>query len=660
MRDFLGMQNNTAREVVNDDEFYWCENIIPLASGNLSPVAIQSSVGAGPLTGDANNPTYTTAFTISVGGVATNYVFAAFSATGNGWIVNLTTLAATKIIAGLLSSTGGTFATQYGNQGLLIIDPNGYWDYNVTTANTLTSQVNSISRIVVGYLGQLVTSVVGGTVLKGSQLSVGTGGSVRANYQVISVTINAAGTGYVIGDSLTLTDGGSSVPAQIIVAAVGGGGAITGITLPVGGSYPGPVATNAAPTTLATGPTGNVVSGGTGTGATFKVTVQAFSGTIIAAGSGYQANFINQDSVNPAGPVITNYTDFSSGVIGGTSIATYATRVWIGKNRTIYVTDVDSYNSFGGAGTNFTINDAYLHNTITCLVAANNYLYIFGDTSIDALSNVAVSATTGLTSFSRINITTSVGTSAPSSVFGYYRGLVFYHASGIYLLAGATPEKISEKISGIIRNVTAATQMTAVGCAVLVQGELCIAMQLFIADVFTQGGTIRPIVVLYFRGRWWVYSFYFNVTTPAMVSISVGGVLTLYAWGGSPGNAPTLFQAFSGALSPWLVLTKLWDGGAALSEKQPVNAAIAGVLTSTGSSGVTFTIDTELGSSVSQSFPATGAQTGYRLLVQQAQQGSATGPAQYLGLTLSGIVGGATNNMHLLALRGKTERGMMQ
>lgn len=648
LREFQGMNNINARECIEDNEFYWCENAIPVAPGALYPVL--APVGSNTVA-EPNSPTYVTNF--SVGGA--NYQFVVFAASGNGYIINTTTgFTWFLIITGLTS--GQTFATPYNNQGLLIVDPVGYWDWNVTTPGVLTPQNNSLTNATLVF----AHSFAGGTTVSSNLTGAGTpvGGSVRAQYTVTTVTLVNAGTGYAVGDTINLTDNNPSVPANIVVASISGGGAtgpITGITLSTGGTYPGPLATGPTLVSAATGPTGTVTTTtGTGTGATFTTHIIATSATVVSRGTGYTgASYDLFDTGSGGAPVYDHFTIASSGVIGGTGIATYAGRVWISSSRTVYFTDINSYNSFGGVGGSFTIPDSYLHTVITALYDANNYLYIFGDTSIDALSNVTVSA--GVTSFSRINVTASVGTSSPASIFAYYRAIVFYNISGIYLLAGATPEKISEKISGIIQNTFGGSQIY--GGAVLVQGELCAAMQFLVKDIFTQAGTIRPLIVLFFRGRWWTYSFPYTpgagFGTTAMSSISNGGVMTLYTYR-SNGTSTQIFTAFStlGVLSSWLLKTKLWDGGSPIHEKQAINAGLAGTWVGNPATGVTINVDTELSTAVAQTLTVPAA--GYQFEVTIGNEGG----SQYLGLTVAGSTDMTQINM--LALRGKQERDILQ
>src|SRR5690554_7000806 len=81
-----------------------------------------------------------------------------------------------------------------------------------------------------------------------------------------AIAINAAGTGYVVGDILSVADGTveGGMTAQIEVLEVGGSGEITSARIFNSGAY------SVDPTTTGTG-----VTGGTGTGATFDLTMAA-------------------------------------------------------------------------------------------------------------------------------------------------------------------------------------------------------------------------------------------------------------------------------------------------------------------------------------------------------------------------------------------------
>jgi hypothetical protein len=130
-----------------------------------------------------------------------------------------------------------------------------------------------------------------------------TTGGVQATAVVSAMTfhgtsptaINSGGSGYAVGNVLTVASGAVGGPCTLTVTSVGAGGAVTGATHTNFGAL----------TTLPTAPYS--VTGGTGTGATFTSPWQVANQTITNAGSGY----VEQ-------PTVT----FSGG--GGSGAAAYA------------------------------------------------------------------------------------------------------------------------------------------------------------------------------------------------------------------------------------------------------------------------------------------------------------------------------------------------
>lgn len=646
LRDFGGVNNRDAREGIGDEEFYWLENLMPLGNGNLVPVNdarfLQTIAETGP-------PTYT--YQVSV--AAADYVFAVWANSGNGWVINLASpFTATKIGSGLWTS-GQTVASSYDDEGLLIVDPTGYWDYNITAPLTLTAQNNSA----VNFTLQSATSIAGFSQLKQVLSVSGTGGIFQTLYTVTGLVLVSGGAGYAVGDTLSFTDNNPITPAQIVVATIGGSGAITAFTLSTGGSYPGPTSATLVPV----GPGGaSSTTSGAGTGAQFSTSVLATSVQITARGTGYANTDTLKDETSGA-TVIDSFILTTSGVIAGTSISTYAGRVWIGYLRTIFFTDIDSYNYFGGAGGSFTINDAYLHRYITALFSANNYLYIFGDDSIDALSNVTVSPSTGVTSFSRINITASIGCSQPTSIFPYFRGIAFYWNNGFWILSGSTPEKISDKILGALNELTGAVPNVfsnyVYGCQVVINSELCAAFLFSFVDTFTAVGGTRSIFALYFKQKWFFYSIAASPSVTGAFWVPIFGSPAMAAWVGnalyqmlSP-TAPVLYK-------PGIIQTKLWDAGATMREKQAINVGIAAVLGASPLAQITYTVDTELGAGAKLYTPAReSSSAGYSTLVQQVVEGG----QRMLGLTVNtNVTAPVVDQIVMLALRGKTERDVLQ
>ncbi|HXG10475.1 MAG TPA: Ig-like domain repeat protein [Gemmataceae bacterium] len=139
--------------------------------------------------------------------------------------------------------------------------------------NLSHAQVSDLTVLLVAPDGTLVQLLDGGTganltdtIFDGyaaTSVVAGTGpysGIFRPAAGVVTATIVSGGSGYAVGDILTVQGGTFATPAQLRVTMVGAGGAITAVAVVRPGGY-------------AVGPTNPVsVTGGTGTGATFTLT----------------------------------------------------------------------------------------------------------------------------------------------------------------------------------------------------------------------------------------------------------------------------------------------------------------------------------------------------------------------------------------------------
>jgi hypothetical protein len=192
-----------------------------------------------------------------------------------------------------------------------------------------------------------VTGIGGGTYTSIPSVAISaptTAGGVQATAAarvfVWSVSIGSGGTGYTVGNVLTLQGGTQTIQAQVTVASVSGG-VITGITNgPNNGSY----------TVLPTNPA--TTTGGTGTGATINITAVGIAGlNITNAGSGY----VEQ-------PTVT----FSGG--GGSGAAAYAS---VGSGTTIKSLHTDFFIAGPGSSTNI-FRFGSVGNAVNNLFSYNN------------------------------------------------------------------------------------------------------------------------------------------------------------------------------------------------------------------------------------------------------------------------------------------------
>lgn len=150
---------------------------------------------------------------------------------------------------------------------------------------------------------------------------------------VATVAVNAGGTGYVVGDVLTLTHAGAYQVARFEVTTVGGGGAITGLRIISNGAF-GDRAASATPSAAGTGyAVGNILEvqgGSTRCKAKFRVATLSGSGvatvTAFEDGGAYSSTPSNPASTTKVGPTAGSGTGCTltvtySGLIGTTGLS---------------------------------------------------------------------------------------------------------------------------------------------------------------------------------------------------------------------------------------------------------------------------------------------------------------------------------------------------
>lgn len=568
-RDFGGINTQAYRTSIKDTEFSWLENIMPIGHGNLTclPAVTASLASISP---DVANYMETA----NIGG--TNYVYM-FCNSGAAYQINSTTYAKTTIGTAGTFSISGVQITQWQNSTLLIIDPaKGYFSWNGTTLTPVNNQLQTITVTTFG-AGYYHPPTVNITPTSG-----GSGASATAVIGIGSSALTAAGTGYTVGDILTLSGGTFTTPAKLQVTTIGTSGAITGFSIYNFGNY------TAAPANPVS------VTGGFGSAATFTITWSVISVTVTAGGSGYLA--APTISFTPTGGDTPTITATATAAISvapsvGSDIAVYAGRVWIANGRVISYSAPGSYSDFStaGAGGSFTISDSTLLKNVTQLISANNYLYIFGDDSINVISNVGVSS--GITTFSNTNLTAFVGSSSPTAIQPYLRGVFFANSAGFYLIYGAVPQKMSDALDGVMQYVDFTQPITA--GSVMLNNQLCMAF------MFTYTGTgggvtgTRKLMAIYFNNKWFLASQGNNLTL--CCSVFEDSKQELYVTDGT--NLYHAFKNTSGTINT-IVQTRLWDFGNSLLTKQALKGGLE-INTPNTAFSSTLNIDTENASNAS-------------------------------------------------------------
>jgi len=314
--------------------------------------------------------------------------------------------------------------------------------------------------------------------------------------------------------------------------------------------------------------------------------------------------------------------------------------VWIAQGRTVFYSAAGSYNDFVtvSAG-NLNLQDDTLHSKITALISANNFLYVFGDDSINVFSDVRV-GTTGLTTFTNTNVSASVGSRRIEAIFPYFRSLLFMNDYGVYALVGATTTKLSDPLDGIFPLIDFTQPVS--GGQVLLNNILCAAFNFTYNDP-VQGA--RPLQAVFFDKKWFLTS---QGTLTHITSAPLVNGISMYGTGGT--NLVKLYSSSTAAINS-NVQTALWPLTDVIRDKQALKMGIEATLTN----GLVLNVTVDSQSNVSPTYSLTNVVTwynnsgttigwknnsstaigwyggsGYQLYKSDAQQ-----YGKYLGLTLT-------------------------
>ena len=252
----------------------------------------------------------------------------------------------------------------------------------------------------------------------------------------------------------------------------------------------------------------------------------------------------------------------------GIDIATFSGRAWIASDRTVFYTAADTYNDFYSISSGFlTISDATLRTNITRILAANNFLYVFGEDSINVFSDVRVDSNTGETLFTNTNVSASVGSNLRNAIFPYFRSVLFMNEYGVYALVGATTTKISDPLDGIFPFIDFDSDISGGQC--LINNILCAVYNFRYND----NGTFRWIQAAFFERKW----FFTNQLTDCYFVVpSVSqGFLNLY---GSTGTNLYQFYEDEETGVPIEIQTALLPMGDPIRDKQALKIGIEATL----------------------------------------------------------------------------------
>jgi hypothetical protein len=583
VKNFTSLNTKANRTAIKEDEFAWIENAMPIGHGNIKIVPAQSTVKdiSNNVIAFANTVSFLTSANIDV-----NDYILGFEANGRSQYVKLDTSGTANIgnvaAAGTFSS-GNVSAAQYKNQRVIIGDPDKglfTWD---------GANVSSIGAV--GFIG--VTSAGAGfTSTPSVTLSAPqeTAGNVQATAVatitanvVSTITLTNAGQGYTLPPTVTISGGGATTSATAIASLVTfKTGTVSVVMNTSGTGY-----TNSANVTVTIGDV---------TGWTTRATANAIvSGGLITQilmsnpGAGYTSTsnvtvVIADSSPTPgSGATATGVINLDQIV----DVATFSGRVWVAAGRNVYYSAAPTFSSY----TDFTsvstgvasLTDSTLHGNIKGLLSANNFLYIFGDDSINVFSDVRVT-TSGATLFTNTNVSASVGTKRIYAIFPYFRSVLFMNDYGIYALVGSTTSKISDQLDGVFPYIDFTKPVSA--GQVLLNNILCAAFSFTYNDPILGA---RSIQAVFFEKKWFISS---QGSLTYITSVPLSGLINLYGTTGT--DLYRLYSDNTGNVSS-TIRTALMPMGDPIRTKQALKFGIEATLNN--ASTISVTVDSEAGSS---------------------------------------------------------------
>ena len=649
VKQFKGLNTKANRTAIDEDEFSWLENAMPVGFANLKIVPNYTDLGI------TFSHTALNVFQANINLV--DYIIV-FESDGSAEYVNvLTATKGTLAPAGTFSATGNMRVSQWKNKYLIIGDPTkGYftWDgtdliavgsvgligitnggsgyttapfvqisapnqangTQATATCTITDGSGSITSVAIDNIGDNYTAVPTVTI-SAPNLSTGTQANAYASIQggnVVAIGIQNGGFGYTLAPTVTISGGGGANANAIATIDTG---AVNSISITEAGSgytsaptvsFVGGGGTNAAAVagllTFATGTIAvNVTNGGIGyTNAANLVITITGNGANAAAKGIISGGQVTQVVVtNPGNGYTTGNVAISGG--GGTNasaeliftsdtttgIESFSGRVWIAQGRAVYYSAAGSATDFSSVSAgNVILADATLHGSITQILSANNFLYIFGDDSINVFSDVRVT-NTGATLFTNTNISASVGTKLPYAIFPYFRSVLFMNSYGVYALVGSTTSKVSDALDGIMPNIDFVTSQVTSG-QVLINNILCAAFNFKYTGGQGVSASSRYIQAVFFDKKWFLTS---QTNDLGLITSSPAGGQT-FIYGSNGANLLKFFNDKTSAIQSY-IQTALMPMGDPIRTKQALKFAIE----ATGAAGspINVTVDSENGSS---------------------------------------------------------------
>lgn len=290
--------------------------------------------------------------------------------------------------------------------------------------------------------------------------------------------------------------------------------------------------------------------------------------------------------------------------IKGTAVEIFTNRVWVFNGTQFTVSapanGADFSTADGGLVTKS--SDGFLRTAFVNARQSNGFLYIFGDGSVNVISNVQTTGSPSTTTFNNQNVDPQNGIGWRDTLVSFGRSLIFANPNGVYAMFGGSADKISDKIDALFEHLNTST-ITPSACIVTLFGQQCYCLLMNTLDPTTGTfpGTQRTIMVLWNGEKWFIGS---QSKVPLMlVTLDGTGAQVHQAWGNDGKNVFQLFALSSSTLTK-KVVSKLYQGRSSLIEK--TSKDVFGESSDIAGSGVILvgTIDSDTNASVQFSMTA--------------------------------------------------------
>ena len=373
---------------------------------------------------------------------------------------------------------------------------------------------------------------------------------------VSSALIVTPGVNYVSSPAVAFSGTGTD-PSDAGVALIGNNGIISITVTESGNGY------LSTPTVVITDPYGS----GTGAVAYAQMNNGGVAAVVITnPGENYQAAVVAFVGGNPAvaAATVNIMPQGGSNPVSGIAIQVFKSRVWMVNGTFRYTTATGSVSDFSAAagGVISQNNDNTLIYSLYGLVQSSGFLYEFGDSEINSISNPVSSTTNNVlsTTYTVSNVDPQIGTVWPATLQPFGDAIVFTAPTGVYAVYGGSLRKISTELDDLFTVVPA--QATPPSAATIIMfGIKFYAVTIALIDPILKA--TRQLILLWDGFRWFIATQ--DAGVKMLNTVGVGSYYTAYGSDGS--NIWACFTTASPTLNKRLV-SKFYGADAAIQYKQ--------------------------------------------------------------------------------------------